>query len=99
MAIARIISVALLLVITGLIAWHFAGDRHYLDAADEQGRQRRYRIAWEIRGLIVGVTGPYGMGMYLGYVSRDYAAPLLLFVVAGFLIAEMVAPNGLWHRR
>jgi hypothetical protein len=99
MATANLLSLAMLLVISGLIAWHFAGDRRYLDPPDEQGRQRRYRIAWEVRGMIVGVTGPYGMGIYLGYISRDYAAPLLLFAVAGFLVAEMIAPSGIWHRR
>ena len=96
---ARLLSVLLLLVISALLAWHFAGDRRYLNPSDMAARRRRFRFAWEVRGLVAGVAGPCAAGIYLGYVPTDYSVPLLLFVAAGFLVAEMIAPSGLYKHR
>jgi hypothetical protein len=95
MSLPQQISWLMVLVVSGLIAWHFLADRRFLDPPDAEARRRRYKIAWEVRGLVMVIVGPYGLGMFLGYVSTDYMVPLVLFTVAGFLVAESIAPHGL----
>jgi hypothetical protein len=92
---ASVLSTVMAVVLTGLLAWHFASDRRHLSAPDMRTRRRRYKLAWEVRGLVLIVAGPYAAGMLLGYVSPDYALALMLFSAAGFLAAEMIAPSGL----
>lgn len=89
------ISWLMILVVSGLIAWHFMADRRYLDPPDVETRRKRYKVAWEVRGLVLAVFVPYAAGMLLGYVATDYVVPLMLFLVAGFLLAESIAPHGL----
>jgi hypothetical protein len=96
---ANQLSVIMTLVIVGTIAWHLVSDRRFADPPDEPARRLRFRIAWEVRGLVMIVAGPYAAGMFLGYVATDYTLPLLLFLAAGFLIAGMIAPSGLHIRR
>jgi hypothetical protein len=96
---ANRLSVAIMLVAGGIIAWQLVRDRRTDDPPDLPTRQWRFRIAWEVRGLVMIIAGPYAAGMFLGYVSTDYILPLLLFLVAGFLIAGMIAPSGLRIRR
>lgn len=89
------ISWLMILIVSGLIAWHYLADRRSIDPPDAEARRRRYKVAWEVRGLVLMVFGPYAAGMLLGYVSTDYAVPLMLFLVAGMLAAESIAPHGL----
>ena len=89
------ISWLMILVVSGLIAWYLLVDRRHLDPPDLEARRRRFRLAWEVRALVAMVAVPYAAGMLLGYVSTEYGVPLTLFVIAGLLIAEAIAPNGL----
>jgi hypothetical protein len=89
------ISWLMILIVTGLIAWHYLADRRLIDPPESDVRRRRYKIAWEVRGLVLAVFGPYAAGMLLGYVSTAYTVPLLLFLLAGLLAAESIAPHGL----
>ena len=89
------ISWLMILVVSGLIAWYLLADRRHLDPPDLEVRRRRFKIAWEVRGLVAAVAVPYSAGMVLGYVSTEYGVPLTLFVIAGLLVAEAIAPNGL----
>lgn len=98
MANPRDLSVLMTVLVMGLLAWHLLGDRRRPDPAHDPGRQRRFRLGWEVRALVVAVTGPYAAGICLGYVSADYALPLALFVVAGLLVAQRIGPSGLRDR-
>jgi hypothetical protein len=89
------ISWLMILIVSGLIAWHYLADRRSIDPPDAETRRKRYKVAWEVRGLVLAVFGPYAAGMLLGYVSTDYVVPLMLFLVAGMLSAESIAPHGL----
>jgi hypothetical protein len=89
------ISWLMVLIVSGLIAWHFLADARSLNPPDDEVRRRRYKMAWEVRGMVLVVFGPYAAGMLLGYVSTDYVVPLFLFLIAGLLAAESIAPNGL----
>jgi hypothetical protein len=95
MSFAQQISWLMVLVVSGLIAWHFLADRRYLDPPDAEARRRRYKLAWEVRGLVMVVAGPFALGMLTGHVTTEYMVPLVLFFVAGFLVAETIAPHGL----
>ena len=95
MALANHISWLMILVVSGLILWYVLIDRRHLDPPDMETRRRRFKIAWEVRGLVMVVAGPYAAGMFLGYVSTEYTVPLMMFLIAGLLVAEAIAPNGL----
>jgi hypothetical protein len=99
MSVANQFSAFLATVIMALLAWNYASNRRHSDPPDMPTRQRRFRIAWEVRGLVAMIAGPYAVGILLGYQPTDYALPLLLFVVAGFVVAERIAPNGLHVHR
>lgn len=83
------------LIVSGFIAWQFFGDRRHTAPLDAQTRRRRYKTAWEVRLLVVVTAGPFAAGIFLGYVSTDYTLPLLLFVAAGLVVAQLIAPSGL----
>ena len=89
------ISWLMVLIVSGLIAWHYLADRRYLDPQDDDARRRRYKIAWEVRGLVLAVFVPFAVGMLFGYTSTAYVVPLALFLIAGLLLAESIAPHGL----
>jgi len=89
------ISWLMVLIVSGLIAWHFFADRRFIDPQDEDARRRRYKIAWEVRGMVLAVFVPFAAGMLFGYTSTDYMVPLGLFLIAGLLLAESIAPHGL----
>ena len=85
-------------LVVALMAWHYA-HRRRLAPADVELRRRRFLLAWEVRGLVLAVAGPYAAGIFLGHVSPDYTTPLLLFVAAGLLYAQTIAPAGLVDAR
>lgn len=99
MAFATLLSALLTLILMGLVARHFFGDPGPVAPPDDEGRKRRYKMGWEVRGLVAMVAGPYAAGMLFGYVRTEYALPLLLFAAAGLLVAEMIAPSGLHLHR
>ena len=87
------------LVLMALLASHLVRQRRHPKPPDMLTRQRRYKLAWEVRGLVIGIAGPYGAGMLFGYVSTDYGLALVLFTGAGLLAAAMIAPSGLHVHR
>jgi hypothetical protein len=97
MADARQLSILLTLIVMGLLLWHLFGHRTP-DAQDEPAR-RRQKVAHEIRALAVAISGPCAAAMWFGYLSSEYALPLALFLMAGLLVAEQVAPTRLRDRR
>ena len=99
MALANHISWLMILVVSGLIAWYVLVDRRHLDPPDMETRRRRFKIAWEVRALVIAAAGPVAMAIGLGSLSAEYALPLALFVTAGFLVAGFIAPSGIGHRR
>jgi hypothetical protein len=95
MSLANVMSALMAAVVLGLLAWQFVGRARRDDLAEEESRRREW-VAWEVRGLVVAVAGPFAAGIYFRYLSIDYRLPLLLFVAAGFLAAGLIAPA---HRR
>ena len=96
---ARDLSVLMTVLVMALLAWRLLGPRHAVDPPDEATRRRRFKIGWEVRALVIGSAGPCLAAMCAGYVPAEYALPLALFVAAGFLIAEFIAPTGIGDRR
>ena len=97
MANARQLSILLTLVVMGLVLWHLFGHRSP-DGQDEPAR-RRQKVAQEIRALAVALSGPCAAAMWFGYLSAEYALPLALFLLAGLLVAEQIAPTRMRDRR
>jgi len=77
-----------------ILAWNFARSRSYPVEYNARSWQRRSRIAWEIRLLVVVTAGPLACGVVLGQIPAEYGLPLALFVVSGLLVADAVAPHG-----
>ena len=98
MADARQLSIVLTLLVMGLLLWHLFGHRARNDGEDEAKRKRQ-KVAQEIRALAVAISGPCAAAMWFGYVSAEYALPLALFLLAGLLVAEEIAPTRLRDRR
>lgn len=92
MPLANMLSALLAAVVLGLLAWHFVGVRRREAPPDDAVRRRRWVVAWEVRGMVIAVAGPCAAGIFFGYLSTEYALPLMLFVAAGFLAAGLVAP-------
>jgi hypothetical protein len=93
------LAAVLAAVSVALLACHVLRQRRHPEPPDMRTRRRRYKLAWEVRGMVVVVAGPYAAGMCFGYVSTDYALALLLFTTSGFIAAEMIAPSGLHVHR
>ena len=93
MSLANMLSALLASVVLGLAAWHFASGRQRLRPPDNAVRRRRTLVAWEVRGMVVAVTGPCAAGIFFGYLSTEYTLPLLLFVAAGVITAELIEPS------
>ena len=92
MSLANLLSALLAAVAVVLIACHFVEGRRPQAAPQDEQSRRRARLAWEVRALVVGVTGPCAAGIYFGYLSREYALPLVLFLAAGFIAAAVISP-------
>ena len=92
MSLANALSAVLATVVVALAAWQLLARHRHAEARDRPERLRRARVAWEVRGLVVAVTGPCAAGILFGYLTSDYALPLLLFVGAGFLAAGLISP-------
>lgn len=99
MGTARQLSVLMTVLVMALLAWHLLGGRRDHDAPraapGDADRRRRFRIGWEVRALVVGVSGPLAAAIWFGYVPSDYALPLALFLMAGLLLAERIGPSRL----
>lgn len=93
------LAAVLAAVFVALLACHVLRQRRPAEPPDMRTRRRRYKLAWEVRGLVIVVAGPYAAGIGFGYVSTDYALALLLFTASGLVAAEMIAPSGLQVHR
>jgi hypothetical protein len=93
----ELLSTAFGVIIAALVVWHYRSNWRYQEPPDMAIRQRRYKIGWEIRGLVLVVGIMYGTAMIFGFLSGDYLCPLILFLVAGLLLADMFAPSGLFR--
>jgi hypothetical protein len=96
---AERLAAMMALVFVALLTVHVLRHRRHPEPPDMPTRRRRYKLAWEVRGLVIGVAGPYAAAMYFGYVPTEYGLALLLFCGSGFLAAEMIAPSGLHVHR
>jgi hypothetical protein len=99
MSSANILYSLMATIIAGLLVWRHTGDWWHAATPDMPTRQRRYRLGWEVRGLVVVTVIPCAVGMARGHLSDEYIMPLLLFAVTGLLIADTIAPSGLRSRR
>ena len=99
MSSANILYTLIATIIVGLLVWRQTGDWWHASTPDMPTRQRRYRLGWEVRGLVVVTVIPCAVGMARGHLSDEYVIPLLLFAVTGLLIADTLAPSGLRSRR
>ncbi len=95
---ANLLSAVFAVIIAVLLVWHYVANWRYHEPPDLKTRQRRYAIGWEIRGLILVVSVIYATAMLFGFVSDAYLLTLILFFVAGLLLADMFAPSGLFRR-
>jgi hypothetical protein len=95
----KLVAAVMAVVVVGLLVWHWKANWRYREAPDLASRRRRYVIGWEVRGWFLAITVPCAAGMLFGYVSFDYILPLIFFQVAGFLVADMIAPSGLNLKR
>jgi hypothetical protein len=96
---AERLAALMALVFFALLACHIMKQRRHPEPPDMPTRRRRYKLAWEVRGLVMGIVGPYAAGMYFGFVPTEYGLALLLFCGSGFVAAEMIAPSGLHVHR
>ena len=94
MSTAHQISAVFASIALAILAWNFVRARCDSAGHDAHWRERRRRIAWEIRLLVVVTAGPLAWGVVFGPVPADYGLPLTLFVVSGLLAADAVAPHG-----
>jgi hypothetical protein len=93
------LAVAMVLADIGVAIWHRRASWRYRVPPDAVTRQRLYRLAWEVRGLTVVVTAPAVAAVLVGRLPLAYLPSVVLIQVAGFLVADMVAPAGLDWRR
>jgi hypothetical protein len=93
MSFPQALSALLAAAVLALAACHLLLAPARQTPLDGQARRREW-MAWEVRGLVVAVTGPCAAGIYFGRLPADYALPLALFVAAGFLTAGLIAPPG-----
>jgi len=85
-------------IIAVLLLWHYLANWRSREPPDLTTRKRQYIFGWEIRGLVLVVSVTYAVAMIFGFVSDDYLLALILFLVAGLLLADMFAPSGLFPR-
>ena len=78
-----------------LLACHIARSGRAHAPPDVYSRHLRYRLGWEVRGMVFVLSGPIAAAILFGRVPYDYAVGLLLFLVAGCLAANLIAPSGL----
>jgi hypothetical protein len=93
----QVFSTAMAGAVVCLLAWHVTASWRHQSPPDESRRRRRYKLGWEVRGMVLAVSVPFAVAILFGRVSHNYALALLLFQVAGFLAADLVAPSGLAH--
>jgi hypothetical protein len=90
-------SAAMAATVAGLLAWQLTASWRHQPPPDESTRRRRYKLGWEVRGMVLAVSVPFAVGILFGRVSHDYMFALVLFQVAGLLAADLIAPSGLAH--
>ena len=93
MSFPEALSALLAVAVVALAACHLVVAGGQVELTDAQARRWGW-LAWEVRGLVVAVTGPCAAGIYFGHLPADYAVPSALFVAAGFLTAGLIAPPG-----
>jgi hypothetical protein len=99
MSSANILYALMATIVVGLLVWRHTGNWWHACSPDMPTRQRRYKLGWEVRGLVVVTVIPCVIGMARGYLPDEYIIPSLLFTLTGFLIADTIAPSGLGSRR
>jgi hypothetical protein len=92
MSFPQALSVLLAAVVLALAAQRLFAARGRRVPSDDEARRREW-VAWEVRGLVVAVTGPCAAAIYFGHLPANYALSLTLFVAAGFLTAGLIAPT------
>lgn len=82
-----------------LLIWHASANWRYRAPPDASTRHLRYKLGWELRSLVLVAAVTIGVCILFGYVPRGYIISLLLFLTAGLLSSEMIAPNGVFWGR
>jgi|KBSSwiStaDraftv2_1062776.scaffolds.fasta_scaffold630542_2 hypothetical protein len=83
--------------VVALLAWHVTRSERAHVPPDVHTRHLRYKLGWEVRGMVFAVSGPIAAAILFGRVPHDYAFGLLLFLLAGCFAANLIAPSGFAH--